>query len=356
MTTLASAILENQAASLAQIEAALARQMLHGGDLATNLLELFANEAALSSGLSASFRALPPGELPRADDEALRLVSREMASRHRLYPLSLREGVLEIAVTERLPRALENELSRKIGLPLRLRFAPLPRIHQALARDYGLPLQARLAHLLEKLDAAPSEPLPQALEASRIEHSAEQATKAVAVLASKAPVRASRRLGPITPALAKEALEEAKTRDDVLSAFFDFAKQFFEYTALFGLQRNAAEGLSAHGPGALREKVQQLRIPLDAANVLAAARDRKLAGVIALREEDESLQEGLERRVEQALLLPIVLRDRTVAILYGDHGDDAVELSAVGDVLAIAPLVAQALERLILRKKQADKG
>ena len=49
MATLSSSIVKNEVASMRDVEEALARQVLYGGDLATNLLELAAvSEAALT--------------------------------------------------------------------------------------------------------------------------------------------------------------------------------------------------------------------------------------------------------------------------------------------------------------------
>ena len=37
---------------------------------------------------------------------------------------------------------------------------------------------------------------------------------------------------------------DADSREDVIGAFFDFASQFFEYSAIFALQGDIAEGRS----------------------------------------------------------------------------------------------------------------
>ncbi len=40
-----------------------------------------------------------------------------------------------------------------------------------------------------------------------------------------------------------------------------------------------------------------------------------------------------------------------MALLYGDHGEDSVQFSAVGDVMAVSQLVTAGLERILLRRK-----
>jgi HEAT repeat protein len=168
----------------------------------------------------------------------------------------------------------------------------------------------------------------------------------------------SRRLGPYTAAMAERDLLAAATRDEVLRAFFDFASQYFEYAALFVVHGDLAEGRDAHGPGAHRAKVQSIGVPLDLPSALARSRDAaayelaRLGGGL-----DAALAKDLERRSgPQVLMLPIRVRGRTVLVLYGDHGDSDVTLPAVGDVISFAPLVAAALERVIMQKKRGARA
>src|SRR6266480_748971 len=91
MAKLSSAIVQRKLATLRDVEEALARQVLYGGDLATNLLEQAPrmDERALVALLSET-EQLPPapaGPLPRALPDVLRLVPGDVALRHGLYPL-----------------------------------------------------------------------------------------------------------------------------------------------------------------------------------------------------------------------------------------------------------------------------
>src|SRR4029079_10494405 len=107
MATLSSSIVKHHVASMREVEEALARQVIYGGDLVTNLLELApVAEAELTQLLAESY-GLPPapaGELPTAIDEVLRLVPGELALRHVFYPLDEVEGTLTIAVSEPVPQ------------------------------------------------------------------------------------------------------------------------------------------------------------------------------------------------------------------------------------------------------------
>ncbi|WP_170228960.1 hypothetical protein [Polyangium fumosum] len=175
-----------------------------------------------------------------------------------------------------------------------------------------------------------------------------------------------RRKGPFTTAMAEEELGEATTTDAVLDIFFAFAHQFFEYTSLFVVHGDVADGRDAAGPGAGAARLMSLAVPLGRPSLLALARERRAPVIMppAVGDLDVEIVSELGRsgrteagtRAAAVLVLPIVVRNRTVALLYGDDGVVDVELSALGDVIAIAGLTAEAIERAILRKKRGGAG
>jgi hypothetical protein len=395
MPSLSSSIVNQQVASVRDVEEALSRQSLYGGDLITNLLELAAvSEERLGKVLAESheLEAAPVGELPIAPDYVRRLVPGDLAQRFALYPLEERDGSLIVAVAEPLPSETEQDLSFSLGATLVQKVALLVRVRQAIARDYGSPLDRRslrvLARLSGKPDPSPSS-LPSRPDAGQLSRRPPQtvrpdlptATLNVAApaatqslsprvprapampdfrsLAQPAPQSRPRRLGPYTAAMAERGLLEAESRDDVLRAFFDFAGQYFEYAALFAVHGDLAEGKDASGAGASRARIVAVGVPLDLPSAMSRARDSANYELTRLGSGglDGALAKDLERRPGRTVLfLPVQVRGRTVLILYGDHGERDVELSEIGDVISFAPLVANAFERMILRRRMRDKG
>ena len=391
MPSLSSSIVNQQVASVRDVEEALSRQSLYGGDLITNLLELAAvSEERLSKVLAESheLQPAPTGELPVTPDQVRRVVPGDIAQRFALYPLQERDGTLTVAVAEPLPVETEQDLSFSLGVKIVQHVALLVRVRQAIARDYGNPLDRRslrvLARLSGRLDPSPSSlpSRPEALPAKRPQTVHPSATLAPAAepkpapsveprvprapampdlssLTRPAPSNRQRRLGPFTVSMAERALLEAQSRDDVLRAFFDFAGQYFDYSALFAVQGDLAEGRDASGSGAARSRIVAVGVPLDLPSAMSRARDAATYQLTRLGSGglDGALAKDLERRPgRMVLFLPVQVRGRTVLILYGDHGERDVELGSVGDVISFAPLVANAFERLILRKRLREKG
>jgi len=439
MPSLSSSIVNQQVASVRDVEEALSRQSLYGGDLITNLLELAAvSEERLGKVLAEShdLEPAPTGELAVAPEYVRRLVPADVAQRFALYPLEERDGTLTLAVAEPLPSETEQDLAFSLGAKIVQKVALLVRVRQAISRDYGSPLDRRSLRVLARLsgrpDPSPSSlpsrpegPLsqspaqsvrpqfpsasPKAAVTKSVPATAPPATAAPpkstpatstpatstppkstsprSIPAKSAPPKAGasiqprvprapalpdfssltkpaeagrqRRLGPFTAAMAERGLLDAQTRDDVLRAFFDFASQYFDYAALFAVQGDLAEGRDASGAGAPRSRIVAVGVPLDLPSAMSRARDAATFELTRLGSGglDGALAKDLERRPGRLVLfLPVQVRGRTVLILYGDHGERDVELQAVGEVISFAPLVANAFERLILRKRLRDKG
>jgi HEAT repeat protein len=458
--SLSTLIVQREIATIRQVEEALARQVLYGGDLVTNLLEVAKlDEATLTLLLAESFGlgAATLGPLPAPTEQAKGLITADMAAARAMVPLSIENGSLVVAVAEPLPKEAEEELHFALGFPVVQRIAPMVRVREALARAYGTPIERRLQRLLTRLGAAPTEaaavvpvaplaslppvapvapsvppspspppapppppapaespapppsgrapfrpsatppspPAPPPSMRPRLETQLGLApytepvpppTEPVAVSipsvhlavtapapppvvtsppaapaatlvqrGSQPPPRARRRRrGPFLAEQAARELEEAMTRDHILDTFFDFSRQYFDYTALFVVQADIAEGRDAFGDGARRERVVAIGVPLDIPSVLAAARDASTALRVTPAGDgiDEVLLGDLERTTRQEVLVaPIIVRKRAVALLYGDNGDEGVDAAAVKDVVAFSLLVGQAFEKLILRRK-----
>src|SRR5262249_32679316 len=157
------------------------------------------------------------------------------------------------------------------------------RIRQALARDYGAPLDKRTSRLITKVvnkgprmastfpppaESPPAfrkaprppsvrpPPPPKSLDAPRtkVARAMESTFVSKVEAAATRPPRRRRR-GPLTVEIAIQELEASAERDVIFDVLFEFARQFFDYTALFTVHGEIAEGRDAFGDGASRDKV-----------------------------------------------------------------------------------------------------
>ena len=330
MPTLSSLLVQREIATMRAVENAISRQVLNGGDFPTNLLEIGAVSEPVLSRLLAESLGLEPAPVGRlrAPESAVRsLVPGELALLHGIFPLAIDGRTLVLATSEAISPAVAQALAFVLEMDLRAVAAPLVRIREALSVHYDIPLDRRFARLLGKLDGTgePSfgTPAPRAVRLSRAPAPAEvigpvakgvptvpglspaagdeaiEASRAgivplqprlpsvdlvrvadalaAARTASVVPASLprSRAKVPFSGAMAERELEQTASVEGVLTVFFSFALQFFEYVALFGVHADVAEGRDASGPGADRAKVLGLAVPLVEPSSFATARNRR---------------------------------------------------------------------------------
>jgi hypothetical protein len=415
--SLSSLIVQREVATMRQVEDAMAHQVIYGGDLITNLLEVASvNEAALAQLLaeSANVRAAPAGELPLATDAVRALVSGEIATQWSLVPLEAPGNRIVVAVVEPLSPEQQAQLALVLGRSVEQRLATTVRVRQAIAAAYGVALDRRLDKLVARLSgvgakagAAPSSlgaspvslqqshgtpafgtaahdlprkaAMPAAAVPHRVTSSGFPSTSAPALpdpalgLPSAPPspdggggvsllqrpvspsIRPSpRRRGPVTAQAARDAAEEATDRDTLLDLFFDFSRQFFEYSALFLVHGDIAEGRDAFGVGAPPAKVLGIGVPLDLPSVLSKARDERAPVVAKMGSDglDAVLAADLQRgREVEVAVVPLVVRTRAVALFIGDCGEPGFDRATIDQVAQFAGTIGKAFERIIVRRK-----
>jgi hypothetical protein len=394
MSTLTSLLARDAVVSLDTIEQALQRQVLEGGEIDTALLELGAlPENTLGAYRAALYQLLPAAreQLESIGAALLARVPAELAREYRLLPVAGDEGSLVLATDAPLSLSDAQRLGKKLNARLSFRIATELRIQAALAAHYGIDIPSRMRLLAERLRNAdagalidvqpwmPSSPAP----ASRPAQNAPQNATAVRVvpvvtLGSRGgapakdnealqtrPSRPSRQVGararrsnrvprgPMPRLNAIELLGQAHERDRVLEVFFAFARQYFECTVLFALRDERMLGVEAAGLPAPAD-VSALEVPIARGGAVQGLMQTRKPRVLDLCASlaDQSLVDALGRAGNQpCALIPVAIRQRNVALLYGDRSGDPIALEELSELLETLPAVSGAFERLIHERK-----
>lgn len=164
-----------------------------------------------------------------------------------------------------------------------------------------------------------------------------------------------RHRGPLTARKAVELLGEADSRDTILEISFAFTRQFFDTTALFVVHEDSAEVIDLVGPGASFDEARRPGVALDEPGSFPLVRE----GVVPLithldqSDSDRAIRRTLGRDdAMPAVLVPVAIKQRVVLVLYGDRSGDDFGLADVPELLAFAPRMSEAFQRLILRSKR----
>ncbi|MCA9602343.1 MAG: hypothetical protein KC417_09975, partial [Myxococcales bacterium] len=372
MSALTSLLVRDQILSVRKIEQALERQVTDGGDLETILLEMDVVQENVPSAYRAVLFGLLPGtrdEVMKAPPEVTGLVPKDLALKHNFVPLSSDGKLIVIALAEPLSIDARREVQKVLDQEIAYRVVTPIRVIAGLAQHYGRELDAKFRRLIDRLqDRAPgivpyvAPPPTGGRVAAPTPVVGLRAQQPVAPPSgsptSPGSVRARRRShghwGPLTANQAAKRLDVLSDRDEILDLYLVFASQFLEYVAVFVVQGDLASGRDALGNGPDGEYLRGLAVPLDVPGSFAEVRSMRVPAVVDLTksELDRIVATDLDRVAAQpSLLVPVVLRGRVVAFLYGDRAGERFTLSDVPEVLGLSVRVGDALERGILARK-----
>lgn len=163
---------------------------------------------------------------------------------------------------------------------------------------------------------------------------------------------------------AKALLSTLTDRNAILDAFFDHAARSFRFCVLFVVRDQIAGGRRVHGLGAPGGLVARLAVPLKDPGVLAQAHEEKRVIVVTPAADgvDGPLIGSLGRAMPQAVVAPVVVAGRVVAMILGEGPVEALEAEA--QEVGVAPIeiardamalwtdaVGDAFEALIVSRK-----
>lgn len=376
-------------------------------------------EATLNEYLAraADLPAAPESAWSGADTRARRVFPSRVADRHGLAPFALEGRELSLVATHPVDLELLDEISFMLSLHLTAHVGPEWRVRELIHRLYGSPLTPRLAAIAAVAGEAPAPPpggvappeeeAPPPPEESPPEPPPEAPLPASArfgfardVSEPSEPLAAALELAleEVDPSLfddeggaeapddqeaaaeppepegpppdrsapphwslddARSALAAARHRDEVVLAALRYARDFFEYASVFAVTRDAVAGHDALGVEDERDRARSVAIyvadpgtfktVIETTSPYLGPVSRDASGNVAVL---DGLGRGIPRT---ALVYPVLLRDRTVCILYADNGEAPVSPRRLGDLLLFLSTVGAAFERIIRDRKRGRK-
>ncbi len=140
--------------SVNHVEQILQRQVIYGGDLATNILEMnLVDEVVLSKYLGRVVRlpVFPSEYLLSTEPSIIEKLPWKVANERRVIPVHIKDDVVTVVASGPVPRGTLDELSELFGMKVEPNLVLEFRLAMALNRFYGIPMVARLAAIQAKL-------------------------------------------------------------------------------------------------------------------------------------------------------------------------------------------------------------
>ncbi len=168
---------------------------------------------------------------------------------------------------------------------------------------------------------------------------------------------------PATPMQADEAraaIDAAEDRDGIFEALCRGARARLPFAAILTVHGDTAAGRLALGATWFdRTTLAAVAVPLDKPSPFRTASVGRspYLGRIGEEEIGTQLLASLGRKPPlPALLMPVVLRERAVALLYADADGNELDADILAELSTLTAAAARSFQRLILRAKGGEYG
>ncbi|MBK8482478.1 MAG: HEAT repeat domain-containing protein [Proteobacteria bacterium] len=415
---ISSMLVQRGIVDVATLQEALALQAIRGGTLDTALLEgAQAEEAVLIDCLSES-SGWPPGSPQAIDPSDPALAATlpvDTARRLACCPIARRDGQVLLLCSDATDAAGLARLRAEHSEALVPLASTEVRVEQARAVVYGLTLSPRFVALLERLGPVPpivvgkadrAEPpasvgqgrgpaqaavtegaacrpalaalstaegkalflaaddlailpgtLAQSSEATPPDPTAgAEADSDLAQGVDEVTTPGIERIDALLPGVARQFIEQASDRDDVLLYLLRGAHSLLPAVQIFAARSNRLQGLIAVVGGELdRSAVRRRRIPLSLPSLLSEACHQLEPYLGPLTDSAGNATAMLRAEVlsSQVVLVPVAVGGKAICLLIGHDPTDAPLAAGVLEPLrALAQAAATALGRLIAEQRR----
>jgi hypothetical protein len=279
---LGTLLLRNAAIGLSQLEAALRNQVLYGGRLGTNLVELGFVDLELLSTYLAELTGLPvatPTLLDEADRGMLDKLGADDAHRLRAVPLGMLDnGNAAVAMVDPSDEHAMQQLALRLGTPITAYVVPELRALYYLEKHFGTPRRARFVRTARN-GTDPGE----VLVGDERRRSQPAGGISMPPTLTLEPRRRRASQAPLTHAVptalsfadACERIDSAQNREGIADAFVDFAKGRCDALVVLLIRDGNALGWRGYvaPPTKATRAIEELSLPLGGASALQAAHD-----------------------------------------------------------------------------------
>lgn len=302
---------------------ALERQVIFGGRIGTNIVELgILTEDEFTKFLS-RYLKLPvaePSQLVSIGEDTISAISKEMAEKYKAIPFKKDKNRLHMAMLDPKDMKAVDEFRFISGYDIIPYAASELRILYALEKYYGIKRDLRYISIFDRIEEEKQVVVTDSEELKKV----------------------------------KEAFANVTEKEEIAGIIISEAQKAAKRAALFIVKGNGVSGWKAKGLTV--EGVDINASSSKGASIFNDVLVKKAyyRGPVLKAPGNEELIKILSGTPQDSLTIPISIRDRAVALLYADNGNDSVLDSSVNYLNALGSMASMAFEILILRKKIMD--
>jgi hypothetical protein len=367
---LGTLLLRNAAIGLSQLEAALRNQVLYGGRLGTNLVELGFIDLELLSTYLAELTGYPiatPALLDDAEKGLLDKLGSDDAHRLRAVPLGYLAGqpkdnpagndTIAVALVDPTDAQALAELEARLGAKITPYVVPELRALYYLERHFGTPRRARFIRSA-RVGTDPGElvgddrrktqpaggiamPPPLTLEPRRRRPSQAPIMQAVPT--------------SLSYGAACERIDTATNREQIADTFIDYARGRCDVLVAFLVRDGNALGWRGYvaPPHKPQKAIEEISLPLGGASALQSAHDAGQTYVgqppSPAKPVEGTLWTALscDPKPVEVLVVPIMVKQRAVNLIYAHTLGGTPPQSLISELQDLAARAQTSYMRLI---------
>ncbi len=366
-----SMLVKHNVITEAQLEEALRNQVIFGGKIGTNLIELgYITADKLADYLSRN-KGVPAAtarDLESIPPDVIALLPADVVKKHQVIPVSLEKKRLTVAMADPADLAAIDRLSFMTGMYINAMVIPELLLLMAMERYYKIRRETRYIAIakdmrrdpqpvqLEELNGTPRSPVPPAAPPPVVEEAIEipgdfagfHKTEIPEII--EEPESVEEETGYDITDLCND-LAGATTRDAIGEALMEYLRRRYFRSALFLPKDPFLTGWLAAAEEGYLENFGEVKIEMAAPSAFLQVIESKnfYMGQL-LSPTDLKAASAVGGNDQPAVLLPVVLMNRVVAILCVVDSLEGLT-RGLNELQKIAVKSAMAFEILIMRNK-----
>lgn len=385
---LAETLVESGLISEAQLQSALQRQLVMGGKIGTNLIELkYVTDEQLEKVLSATYMmpAAPPEAFLDIPYDTINSIPKEVAVRHRIIPIKKEQKTITVAMENPNDVAVIDELGFMTGSRISTVVASEVKIALALEKYYQHPRNLRYIEVLRPREdyaieaverniplkehapviAKPQENKKEAkpeVESGWLgAEEPEEYYEPIEIVETEKVVE--KQVQKSTPAQITfqdtvHKLTRVEARDEAIDAVIDYISQYIENVIFFVISVAEAKALKAKHKGVDYGNIADLKVTFGGPSVFFTVKNSEepySGDITSFPVDDAFLGEIGQNRPLRVYLVPIMVKTKLVSVLYLDNSNKDVPPERIGEINSLVEKLSLAFEILILKKKTETK-
>lgn len=314
---LGEAMVKDSLITREQLRSALERQVIFGGRLGTNIVELgILKESDLATFLSKFFKvpSVDPSKMASVDSETISCMNTEITEKYKAVPFRKERNRLHVAMLDPRSMASIDELRFITGYDIVPYVITELRFLYFLEKYYGVERDLRYISIFGKEEEAPAE------KDRNLEH-----------------------LNKV-----KEEFANAKNREEIIGILLNESRKITSRAAIFVLKGDKLVGLKSRGLN-----VENTEITPASPSIFSEVISKKsyYRGPLLKIPGNEPLISILSGTPQDCIMIPVQIRDKIVALMYADNGNASVLDASLSYINTLISMASISFEIVILRNK-----